>query len=204
MGLISVWVSATDTPARPARAAISRATGDGRLRVFLFLIGSWLLAMPAQAGTQVYLEPEAFLAEVFAGDVPMEQKLWLTRDLRSTVEKTLDEKVAGLSLPYWQRGGETAWILESIGKERPITVGVAVNDSGIQQLRVLLYREDRGWEVRYAFFTDQFRGVQANAQGGLTKKIDGITGATLSVRALKRIARAALFLHRNVQTTPAH
>ncbi len=204
MASTSVWASATDTPQRFHLTALARAAGDARLRAFLFLLVAFVLPATVQAGNQVFLEPGKFMEEVFDGEVPAPKKMWLTRTVREEIEEILTEPVAGLSLDYWRRGDETAWILESVGKERPITVGVAVGNDGILRLDVLVYREDRGWEVRYPFFTDQFRGAQTDARGALTQRVDGITGATLSVRALKRIARAALYLHRQVITTPPH
>ena len=53
-----------------------------------------------------------------------------------------------------------------------------------------------GWEVRYPFFTDQFNGLQLDEKKQLNKKVDGISGATLSVNALTRLSRLALHLHR--------
>ena len=70
-----------------------------------------------------------------------------------------------------------------------------VNAQGIERLRVLAFRESRGWEVRYPFFTDQFKGVGLTDGHALDKAIDGISGATLSVRALEKLARLALYLH---------
>jgi Na+-transporting NADH:ubiquinone oxidoreductase subunit NqrC len=49
--------------------------------------------------------------------------------------------------------------------------------------------------VRYPFFTDQFNGLQLDENNRLQRKIDGISGATLSVNALTRLARLALHLH---------
>jgi hypothetical protein len=46
--------------------------------------------------------------------------------------------------------------------------------------------------VRYPFFTDQFDGATLTAKSRLDRNIDGITGATLSVGAVTRIARVAL------------
>ena len=71
---------------------------------------------------------------------------------------------------------------------------VLIEDGAIEDVRVLEFRESRGWEIRYPFFTRQFQN--ARLQGDrLTQNIDGITGATLSVRAMKRMATAALLLH---------
>jgi Na+-translocating ferredoxin:NAD+ oxidoreductase RnfG subunit len=63
---------------------------------------------------------------------------------------------------------------------------------------VLEFRESRGWEVRYPFFTDQFVEAKLDQNERLDRNIDGITGATLSVNAVTRIARIALFLHEHI------
>ena len=95
---------------------------------------------------------------------------------------------------YWGGDKRTAWVLDEIGKDEPITAGIVVNDGAIEEMRVLAFRESRGWEVRYPFFTRQFHDARLGGRD-LTRTIDGITGATLSVRAMKRMARAALLLH---------
>ena len=83
-------------------------------------------------------------------------------------------------------------------KDEPITIGVAVEDRQIKLVRVLEFREIRGWEVRYPFFTDQFTGAKLDQRKKINQRIDGITGATLSVRAVTRIAQVALYLHEHV------
>jgi hypothetical protein len=65
-------------------------------------------------------------------------------------------------------------------------------------MQVLIYRESYGWEVRYPFFTDQFTGLQLDDDLHLTDSIDGISGATLSVNALTKLSRLALYLHNEV------
>ncbi|MFA7386537.1 MAG: FMN-binding protein [Thiohalobacteraceae bacterium] len=70
----------------------------------------------------------------------------------------------------------------------------------IQLVRVLAFRESRGWEVRHSFFTDQFKRVGLTSEGTLDGRIDGISGATLSVRVLTKLARLALVLHQRGST----
>ena len=65
-------------------------------------------------------------------------------------------------------------------------------------VKVLIFRESRGWEVRYPFFTDQFKGATLVTDNNLDRKIDGITGATLSVNALTKLGRIALLLHKHL------
>ncbi len=103
-------------------------------------------------------------------------------------------------LRYWQQDDRTAWILEAIGKTKPITTGLVVKEGKIERLKVLQFRESRGGEIRYPFFTDQFKGLGLDEHGQLNRSIDGISGATLSVRAMKKLARIAILLHEQVMS----
>lgn len=152
----------------------------------------------AARAEDVYLAPEAFLAEVFDGDVPEPAKLWITKDVKAGAAAIMGHDLGALRVGYWARGTRSAWILEEIGKVHPITTGLVVDDGAIARIQVLIYRESRGWEVRYPFFTDQFLGARLTGELALDRGIDGISGATLSVDALTRLARLALFLHAQV------
>jgi hypothetical protein len=165
-----------------------------RLRLLLVLL---LLSTAAAADN--YQTQEDFLLEVFAGSTPKPGVIWLKGDVKKTTSDILGHAYPGLRIRYWGEGVRTAWILEEIGKEKPITVGLVVNADGLEKIKVLAFRESRGWEVRYPFFTDQFTGVGLTADHDLDRRIDGISGATLSVRALKKLARMALYLHNQTQ-----
>ena len=145
------------------------------------------------------LAPRAFIAQAFPNNPPEKKTLWFTGDLKETVGDILDRK-APPRTHYWRQGKRTVWILEQIGKYKPITVGLVINHDAIEHIKVLVYRESHGWEVKYPFFTDQFIGVKREDMEThkLNKDIDGIAGATLSVRALIRLARLALTLHHEV------
>lgn len=154
--------------------------------------------MSAAAAEEVYLPPERFVTDAFAGTPPAAQVLWLTGALRSDVEQILGHPPQALRARYWRRDGRTAWVLEEIGKEEPITAGFVVDDDALREVRVLVYRESRGWEVRHDFFTRQFAGARLTSDQQLDARVDNISGATLSVGALQRLARLALRLHRHV------
>lgn len=158
----------------------------------------------AQQGT--YQTPEDFLDEVFNSVLPKPKVIWLKKGLKQDIEAILQDSYThpGLRVRYWGNQGRTAWILEAIGKTHPITVGIVVNNSQLEQIKVLIFRESRGWEVRYPFFTDQFKQASFSEPCDpkldtceLNRNIDGIAGATLSVRALKRLGRMALYLHQH-------
>lgn len=154
--------------------------------------------MSAAATEEVYLPPERFVADAFAGAPPTAQVLWLTGALRSDVEQILGHPPQALRARYWRHDARTAWVLEEIGKEEPITAGFVVDDDALREVRVLVYRESRGWEVRHEFFTRQFAGARLTSDQQLDARVDNISGATLSVGALQRLARLALRLHRHV------
>jgi hypothetical protein len=164
------------------------------------LIALMLLFVPAvalQAGA-VYQTPQAFLDEVFDGQPPAAGVLWLNGEVRDTSTAILGHPYPGLRIRYWERRPRSVWILEEIGKEKPITVGLVVNGRTLERIRILEFRESRGSEVRYPFFTDQFTGIGLDAGNRLDRKVDGISGATLSVRAVEKLARLALYLNSRI------
>jgi len=161
----------------------------------LLALALWLLfGSNMHAIEDVYLEPDAFIAQSFASE-PEQKVLWLTKDLKASIKQVLGREYRGMRIRYWQQGERTAWILEEIGKVKLITTGFVIEGDAMQSMQVLIYRESHGWEVRYPFFTDQFSGLQLEADNQLNKKIDGISGATLSVNALTRLSKLALHLH---------
>lgn len=165
------------------------------MKAFGLTIAGMLLSMAVWAGQGRYLDREAFLETAFAGSEPEQGMLWLSGELRSTLEAMLGHRLSMLRVRYWYDRHTTAWILDEVGKEEPITIGVSVRNDSVEIVRILEFRESRGWEVRYPFFTDQFTGARLFGNHAIDKHIDGITGATLSVAAVNRVVHMALILH---------
>ena len=156
-----------------------------------------MLAFNLSAGG-VYQEPEAFIAEAFDNDPPKAAVIWPDKALKAQIKEILGHNYKGLRIRYWKQGDRSAWILDEIGKVKPITTGFVVNSGRLERVRVLVFRESRGWEVRHAFFTDQFNQASLNTDMQLDRTIDNISGATLSVRAVTKLARVALLLDQEV------
>jgi hypothetical protein len=156
-----------------------------------------LLGTPVFAGG-VYQEPDAFITEVFDNDPPKAAVIWPDKQLKAQIKEILGHDYRGLRIRYWKHEDRSAWILDEIGKDKPITTGLVVHKGRIERIRVLVFRESRGWEVRHAFFTDQFNQATLNTDMKLDRTIDNISGATLSVRAVTRLARVALLLDQEV------
>jgi len=96
---------------------------------------------------------------------------------------------------YWVTSNDqTVWILNSIGKYKPITAAFVVDSCKIKSAHVLVYREQHGYEIKFDSFLSQFSAVAINKETDLNKKIDNISGATLSVNSMDRMARTALLL----------
>ncbi|HID81238.1 MAG TPA: FMN-binding protein [Thiotrichales bacterium] len=164
-----------------------------------FCLAILLCASQPAFSKGVYKTNEQFLQEIFhEGIIPETQVIWLSGDLKDEIKNILGHPYDKLRVKYWQKKNRTAWVLEEIGKEKPITVGFVVNDNELENVEVLAFRESRGWEIKHPFFTRQFKGVALKNKSGLNKNIDGITGATLSVSAMTRLSQMALYLHQHV------
>jgi hypothetical protein len=157
-----------------------------------------ILACGMAVARGTYQEPADFLADTFGAEPPSPGVVWLRGETRESATAILGHRYPSLRVRYWGNAQRSAWILEEIGKEQPITVGLVVSDGRIGRIKVLVFRESRGWEVRHPFFTDQFRDIGLTGELALDRDIDGISGATLSVRALKKLARLALYLHTRI------
>lgn len=147
---------------------------------------------PASAMERVLQPPEDFIAEVFPAK-PRPRLLWMSKEVLAEASRILGHAPGQLRQRYWSDGKRTLWILEEVGKEDLITAGFVVNEGRIEKTKVLVYRETRGMEIRYPAFLNQFPGVSLVEDNRLDRSIDGISGATLSVQAMVRMTRAALY-----------
>ena len=141
-----------------------------------------------------YATLDEVLERAFLDNAPQIQTLWLHKELKQEFKAALGFEPEGLRQKYWQQGDRTLWILEEIGKEYPITFAYVVDSGMIVSAQVMEYRESRGGEIRHSFFRKQFDDAQLEGNK-LDRHIDGITGATLSVNAMTKMAKQALWLH---------
>lgn len=167
------------------------------------IAASVLLFCSQQVFAKIYLSADAFVDQVAQlNHKPLSFKdstLWLNQAIQSEIKSILDRPYAKLRLRYKisesQPSPTTIWFLDEIGKERPISFAVAVKNQQIVRIKVLEFRESRGYEIHIPAFSQQFDNIGVDQNGQLNKNIDGITGATMSVNAMKKISRVALLLH---------
>ncbi|MFT5465156.1 MAG: hypothetical protein ACI8UO_000243 [Verrucomicrobiales bacterium] len=169
----------------------------------IFLIAVFaIIAAPAaaRAADEVYETPSAFIAGAFSGGSNA-GTITIAGDTAEAAKAIFDGRAyRAARVRYYQSGERTAWVLEEIGKTKPITVGIVVDGGKIDTVKVLVYRESIGSEVQRPAFTKQFRNttLKDDRRHTLSRRINGISGATLSVNALNRLSRFALLLHDEV------
>jgi hypothetical protein len=181
---------------------LNKTLGTPATKSLLALLAGFFCFFASQLSyAEEYLSEQDFLSQQFA-EVPAAKALWITGELKNLTAEILQHPPAKLRQRYWQSGTRSVWVMDEIGKEKPITVGIVVNNGVIELVKVLAFRESRGWEIRYPFFTKQFDQVSLTQKQKLNKTIDNITGATLSVRAVRKLAQLALIYHARV--TPSN
>lgn len=167
---------------------------QAKLSIPLLLIGLGA-GGKALAIDSVHETQDAFLAEVFGAAVPAPKFLELDGAAQSQLSAVLGHNYQQARLRYWKANGKTAWVIEDKGREgyQLTTAAFAVKGGAIDIARVLIYRESHGEEVAEASFLKQLAGTKA-AGNTLDRKADSISGATLSVLMMQRMARAAITL----------
>lgn len=150
---------------------------------------------------KVYYTPAKALERAFGGADRQWQEEWApTAQERSALEAGLGWQVPEASFTFHRAasgGRDLGWalVLEEKGRFKPITFLVHVGpDRRVQEVLVMVYRESRGDAVRRGRFLGQFEGKQAGDPLRLNRDVVGVSGATLSSRALAAGVRKALLL----------
>jgi hypothetical protein len=142
---------------------------------------------------QVYTTPSAFIRKNFEEEMPEISVLKLSNDAKTRAKKIMGHEFAETRVRHWSKEGRNVWILEEIGKEKLITTGFVIEKGAIKSTEILIYRESHGWEVSKPFFTQQFKNATLKEGDKLSNEIKNIAGATLSVRAVTKLSRLALY-----------
>lgn len=175
---------------KPITLVLDIASKSWRFFVVAALL---LIGGSASAAPKIYQKPSEFV-KASLGQIPATQALTLTAAQQARVRAILGKNYKSKAIRYWTAHRKTVYILEEIGKTEDITTGIVVKGKQIETLKVLVYRESHGWEVARPAFTRQLQGVSLKPDSQLTKNPKNIAGATLSVRALTKLARLALYL----------
>lgn len=158
--------------------------------------------LPTYRGAEgrVYLTRDEALRQIFPRARRVRAERWrLDRSQAKTIESEARTEVPGSRPVVYRALGEGgrllgyAMIVEEKGKYRPITAMVGVGpDLSVRRVEIMVYREDRGEEVRYRRFLRQYRGKTAADPVRTHRDIMNVTGATISVHSVNAGVRRAL------------
>ena len=126
-------------------------------------------------------------------------RLPVTGEVSRLCADVLGRSYARESILHAGDAEKTVWILSAQGKHGLIDAGFVVKDGRLRETRVLDDREQRGRPIRGQRFLRQFEDVGLRDGIRLDRRIDGITGATVSSDAMEKMARLALRLDALVQ-----
>ena len=163
---------------------------------FLKILILFSLAIPFNLYAKKQTKQEiTYLEDIFGGSDIVKKRTIVKADTKKKLKRIKGDKYKKAIFSYWALDEKTIWILNSIGKYKPITAGFIVNDCKVESAKVLVYREQHGYEIKYPSFLSQFNGVTLKSNIKLNKGISNISGATLSVNSMDRMARVALLLN---------
>ncbi len=120
---------------------------------------------------------------------------WLTKEETKAIEEEFMQKIHESRFSFYvgYKNGKPMGVMlidNIIGKSFPITFMTVLNTDGtVREVEIMVYREPQGWEVKYKTFRSQFYGKDSASDPA---KIMSISGATLSVRSVKKGVYKAL------------
>ena len=94
--------------------------------------------MHHNAFTKLLEEETTFLSTQFNNEIPKKKRLIIKKDTKVLLQKIMGDKYNKRIFSYWQKDNSTIWILNSIGKYKPITAGFVIQDCKIKSSHVLV------------------------------------------------------------------
>ena len=160
--------------------------------VLLFLVVS------VQASDDILDQKKYLKSALGVSDLPMHKYLIIKDDVEDGIYEILKDSYHAPVIKYWKVGNKVAFILEAIGKHEFITTGYLVEDNKISDAKVITYRENYGYEVKYDYFINQIKGNSLKTSNKLSKKLANISGATMSVNSMRKLSKLSLFLYTKI------
>jgi Na+-translocating ferredoxin:NAD+ oxidoreductase subunit G len=160
-----------------------------------------LVLIPGPAEAQQYFKKSELLGDMFPTADRVEP---VTLDVTPADQRRARTDLGG-RLPNdtytlyraTTQGQTVGWCLfdDQLGQHEPITFGVQLDPAGtLVRIEVVVYREDRGAEIRSRRFRKQFEGKSGGDPIRLGSDIQAVSGATYSSRSATVVARRAVFL----------
>jgi Na+-translocating ferredoxin:NAD+ oxidoreductase RnfG subunit len=175
-----------------------------KLLLLLLILTTPLAAK--ELSERVYLTQEEALNVAFPKSTSIkESQLKLSEQDKAAIEAAMGMKLKQNNYTVFKGYKNdnflgTAYILDQLGKYYPITMMIHVlPDHSVGNVRIMIYRERIGAEVRKNRFLKQFRRKTLANKLLVDRDIDGITGATISSWSVATAVKKALHLSHLVQ-----
>ena len=116
------------------------------------------------------------------------EKRWLTKEETHAIGELSRQSIKEMRFTFYsgiKNSKPMGYMLidNIVGKSFPITFMTVLNiDGTVRDVEIMVYREPQGWEVKYKSFRQQFYGKNSSSD---PREINSISGATLSVNAIK-------------------
>jgi Na+-translocating ferredoxin:NAD+ oxidoreductase RnfG subunit len=163
------------------------------------LLLSVLMTVCAQAGK--YPTADEAVRQLLSGATSFEREtiLLTPSQQKAGADAAAQNEIGGLVTRYVARteSGTAgfAYLDKHLVRTLPQTLMVAVDAEGaLVGMKVLAFREPTEYIARDGWM-EQFRGKTVEDEIRMKKNIDGITGATLTARAVTQCARRTLAIH---------
>ncbi|MEM8593250.1 MAG: FMN-binding protein [Pseudomonadota bacterium] len=193
--LISVWVGAIKSASQFMRKGIQHLSNVVKVALlgvaFFALSVTSLVQAKDSTGSKVVAHPYEYF--------------WLKKTQKEALKRLFEPTYLPIRFKYSKVEHGHDWLIKEYGKEQLIDYKVRVKHNAIASIQVMEYRESYGGEIKQSRFRDQFVGATlrpVKQSYALSKRIDGISGATISVNSTKRIAAMALFLENELAQQP--
>ena len=167
------------------------------MKIFVLIIGI-ILNITVSASDEILKRDNFLKSSLGVSTIPMHSYIILKDDIESGVSKILGDSYHLPVIKYWKVDNKIAFVLEAIGKHEFITTGFVVENDEISDVKVLVYRENYGYEIKYDYFLNQIKGNKIQNNGKLVKRLANISGATLSVNSMRRLSKLSLFLYSKI------
>jgi len=206
-GSISHWVIFSDVSGdrqRDRSLSCGAATGTRRPAIAIAL----LVAVVSSSHAKVLLAPEEAVKEAFAGAPAQKRTDYLDETQVAAITRLAGSAPSSrIVISYRATKDEkplgTAYLESHLVRTLPETILVVLDPQGrVGKVEILAFDEPDQYRTRERWL-DQFKGRTLDAELSLAKGIRGVTGATLSSRAITAAVRRVLATHQVLGTKPA-
>lgn len=151
------------------------------------------LSVVPLASAESLLSKDNALLQAFPKPISVETK-WavISPDQAERISRAMGSKNVSSVFRYYEATSNEVIVGYAIidntpGKHGPIRFMVVINpDMTVKSVTILAFYEKRGRPIRGRGFLSQFAGKKMTDRFRLNRDIDGITGATISSRAVAR------------------